>query len=70
MFAIAVVGLALNSAVVWLRAEILVFDPSLANILAVIPVFAWNYLGGRWVALDGTPSAAIALLAERVRGGS
>jgi hypothetical protein len=54
--------------VVWLLAEILSFDPTLAEILAVFPVFAWNYLGPRWVVFDGTPSAAIALLAERARG--
>jgi putative flippase GtrA len=62
------IGLGLNSAVVWLLAEILSFDPTLAEILAVFPVFAWNYLGPCWVVFDGTPSAAMALLAERARG--
>jgi putative flippase GtrA len=68
LFVNALIGLGLNSAVVWLLAEILSFDPTLAKILAVFPVFAWNYLGRRWVVFDGAPSAAMALLAERARG--
>jgi len=68
LFVIALIGLGLNSAVVWLLAEVLSFDPTLAKILAVFPVFAWNYLGRRWVVFDGTPSAAMALLGERARG--
>jgi len=67
LFSIAVVGLGLNSAAVWFLAKVLGFDPTLAKILAVIPVFAWNYLGRRWAVFDGTPSAAMALLTERVR---
>jgi putative flippase GtrA len=68
LFVIAIVGLGLNSAVLWLLAEIVGFDPTLAKILAVFPVFAWNYLGRRTIVFDGTPSPAMALLAERVRG--
>jgi putative flippase GtrA len=66
LFTIAVVGLGLNSAVVWLLAEILGTDPTFAKILAVFPVFAWNYLGRRSIVFDGSPSAAMVLLAERV----
>jgi putative flippase GtrA len=68
LFMIAVVGLGLNTAVVLLLAKILRFDPTLAKILAVFPVFAWNYLGRRAMVFEGSPPAAIALLAERVRG--
>jgi putative flippase GtrA len=68
LFVIALVGLGLNTAVVWLLAKILWLDPTLAKILAVFPVFAWNYLGRRAMVFDGTPPAAMALFAERVRG--
>jgi putative flippase GtrA len=69
LFIIAVVGLGLDSAVVLLLAQILEFDPTLAKILAVFPVFAWNYLGRRTMVFDGTPSAAMSLLVVgRVRG--
>ena len=68
LFIIALVGLSLNSMVVLLLAQILEFDPTLAKILAVVPVFAWNYLGRRTMVFDGTPSPAVALLVGRVRG--
>jgi hypothetical protein len=68
LFIIALVGLGLNTAVVWLLARILRLDPTLTKILAVFPVFAWNYLGRRSMVFDGGPPVAIALLAERVRG--
>ena len=67
LFIIAAVGLGLNTAMVLLLAKILWFDPTLAKILAVFPVFAWNYLGRRAMVFDGTPPPAMALLAERVR---
>jgi putative flippase GtrA len=67
LFGIAVVGLGLNSAVVWVLAEILATAPTVAKILAVFPVFAWNYLGRRAVVFDGGPPAAMTLLTERVR---
>lgn len=65
---IAVAGLGLNSAVVWLLAEIMGSDPTLAKIILVFPVFAWNYLGRRTIVFDGTPSSAMALLAGRGLG--
>jgi putative flippase GtrA len=68
LFAIATVGLGLNSAVVWLLTEILFWDPTLAKVLAVLPVLAWNYLGRRAIVFESTPSAAIVMLAERARG--
>jgi putative flippase GtrA len=68
LFGISVIGLVLNSAVVWLLAENLATDPTVAKILAVFPVFAWNYLGRRTVVFDGAPSAAMIVLAERLRG--
>jgi putative flippase GtrA len=40
LFIIALVGLGLNTTVVLLLAKILRFDPTLAKILAVLPVFA------------------------------
>ena len=68
LFVIAAVGLGLNSAVVWLLAVILRLPPTVAKILAVLPVFAWNYRGRRAMVFDGSPPTATALLAERVRG--
>jgi putative flippase GtrA len=47
LFLIALVGLALNSLVVFFLARILPFNPTLSKIAAVFPVFAWNYLGRR-----------------------
>lgn len=44
-------------------------DPTVAQILAVFPVFAWNYLGRRTVVFGGAPSAAMTLLAERILSG-
>jgi putative flippase GtrA len=67
LFVIAIVGIGLNSAVVWLLAEILGSEPTLAKIFAVFPVFAWNYMGRRAIVFDGTPSAAMVRLAERAR---
>jgi hypothetical protein len=49
-------------------AEILGVDPTLAKILAVFPVFAWNYLGRRAIVLDGARSADVTLLTRRGRG--
>jgi putative flippase GtrA len=68
LFIIALLGLKLNTAVVWLLAQSFRLDLTLANILGVFPVFVWNYLGRRGVVFDGSPPAAVALLAERVRG--
>ena len=67
LVAIALVGLALNSAVVWLLAEILGFNPTLAKILAVLPILGWNYFGRRAIVFDGTPARALATIARRVR---
>jgi putative flippase GtrA len=67
LFAIAIVGLGLNSAVVWLLAENLGFDPTLAKILAVLPVLAWNYLGRRAIVFDRAPSAVLVMLSDRAR---
>jgi hypothetical protein len=64
---IAVIGLGLNSAAVWLLAEVLGLDPIFAKVLAVFPVFAWNYLGRRSIVFASGPSAAVALLSERLR---
>lgn len=55
LFLIALVGLGLNSLVVFLLARILQFSPTLAKIIAVLPVFAWNYLGRRKLVFDGIP---------------
>jgi putative flippase GtrA len=70
LFVIAIVGLGLNSTVVWLLAERLEVPPTLAKILAVLPVFAWNYLGRRSIVFDGGLSPTMELIAERVRGRS
>ena len=67
LFVISIVGLGLNSAVVWLLAECLHFPPTLAKILAVLPVFAWNYLGRRAIVFDGALSPKMALIAQQVQ---
>ena len=67
LFTIALVGLVLNTAMVFLLAKILLFDQTLAKMLAVVPVFAWNYLGRRAMVFGGTRPAQIALLAVRMR---
>jgi putative flippase GtrA len=64
---IAIIGLSLNSAVVWTLAELLRLDPTLAKVLAVFPVLAWNYLGRRSMVFDDRPSPAMVALAQRVR---
>jgi putative flippase GtrA len=66
-FVIAVVGVGLNSSAVWLLAGVLAVDPTLAKMLAVFPVIAWNYLGRRSIVFARGPSAAVALLSERLR---
>jgi putative flippase GtrA len=67
LFTIAVIGLSLNSAVVWILAEIVGLDATLSKVLAVLPVLAWNYLGRRSMVFDDRPSAAMVALVERVR---
>jgi putative flippase GtrA len=67
LFVIAVVGLGLDSAAVWLLAEVPGVNPTLAKILAVLPVFAWNYLGRRSIVFDSRPPEAMALLSECLR---
>ena len=69
LFIIALVGLGLNTAIVLLLAMILKFDPTVAKTLAVVPVFAWNFLGRRAIVFDGTSPAATALLANGLRVG-
>ncbi len=67
LFAIAIVGLGLNSAMVWLLAEVMGLDPILAKLLAVLPVLAWNYLGRRSIVFDGAPSAVMITVVQRAR---
>jgi putative flippase GtrA len=69
LFFIAVIGLGLNSAVVWFLAECLAFPPTLAKVLAVFPVFVWNYLGRRSIVFDGDLAPTVALIAQRVQKG-
>ena len=63
LFAITIVGLGFNGAVVWLLAEELGFDPTLAK----IPVLTWNCLGRRAIVLDREPATAVVMLAARAR---
>jgi putative flippase GtrA len=70
LFIIALIGLGLNTAVLVFLTKIMYLDPTLAKILAVIPVFAWNYIGRRTMVFEGTPPAAMAGLAKRLRGSS
>ena len=48
LFAVAVVGLVLNTGFVWLFVR-LGIDPLLAKTIAVPCVLAWNFLGRRWL---------------------
>ncbi len=67
VFGIAIVGLTLNTAVLWLLAEFLGVNPLVAKILAVLPVLAWNYHGRRLFVFDGAPAPAMMALVDRVR---
>ncbi|MGA8597955.1 MAG: GtrA family protein, partial [Bryobacteraceae bacterium] len=62
LFVIALVGLALNSAVVYVLAVVIGFNPTLAKILAVLPILGWNYLGRRAIVFGGTPAPALVTL--------
>jgi putative flippase GtrA len=63
LFVIALVGLGLNSLAVLFLTRILEFNPTLSKIVAVFPVFAWNYLGRRQLVFSGGPSPTRALAA-------
>jgi putative flippase GtrA len=63
LFVIALVGLGLNSLAVLFLTRILEFNPTLSKIVAVFPVFAWNYLGRRQLVFNGGPSPTRALAA-------
>jgi putative flippase GtrA len=66
LFVIAIVGLGLNTALVWILPKILQFDPTLDKILAVFPVCSRNFIGRRSVVFYGSLPLAIALVAKRV----
>jgi putative flippase GtrA len=67
LFMIALVGLGLNSLAVLLLTRFLEFNPTLAKILAVLPVFAWNYLGRRKLVFDGSLSPVSRSYSGRAR---
>jgi putative flippase GtrA len=52
LFLIALVGLGLNTLVVLFLTRILEFNPTLSKIVAVFPIFAWNYFGRRTLVFD------------------
>ena len=64
LFLIALVGLGLNSLAVVFLAQILEFNPTLSKIVAVFPVFAWNYLGRRNLVFEQNPSPVRAPVAR------
>ena len=49
LFAVSAVGVGLNVLCVWLLLLVLPVPPLAAKIAAVPLVFAWNYLGRRWL---------------------
>jgi len=49
LFAVAIVGLGLNTGFVWVFVRFVGMDPMLAKTLAVPCVLAWNFLGRRWL---------------------
>ena len=51
-FIVVLVGLALNTALVWLFAYPLAIHPTVAKIAAVPIVLIWNYLGRRLLVFD------------------
>ena len=51
--AVVLVGLALNTALVWCFAFPLAIQPTIAKIAAVPIVLVWNYLGRRALVFDG-----------------
>jgi putative flippase GtrA len=64
LFGIALVGLGLNSLAVLFLTRILEFNPTLSKIVAVFPVFAWNYLGRRKLVFEENQSSAPAPVAR------
>jgi putative flippase GtrA len=49
LFVVALVGLLLNSAFVWVFVHLLGVPPMWAKTIAVPCVLAWNFLGRRWL---------------------
>lgn len=49
LFAVAIVGLVLNTAFVWVFVTWVGLDPLWSKTLAVPCVLAWNFLGRRWL---------------------
>lgn len=66
LFLVALIGVALNSAVVWILAEFVRLDPTLAKVLAVLPVLAWNYVGRRLMVFDSALTQGVAELTNRI----
>jgi putative flippase GtrA len=62
--AVVLVGLALNTAVVWLFVYPLAIPPVAAKIGAVPIVLIWNYLGRRWLVFDDRVPAVVLALPE------
>jgi putative flippase GtrA len=62
--AVVLVGLALNTAVVWFFVYPLAISPVAAKIGAVPIVLIWNYLGRRWLVFDDRVPAVVLALPE------
>jgi len=65
LFVVALVGLGLNSAMVWFLAVWLHVDPTASKVLAVIPVLAWNYLARRALVFDAEMAGGVAAVVAR-----
>ena len=68
LFLVAVTGLGLNSAVVWILAERMGLDPAIAKVSAVLPVLFWNFLARRVIVFDAALSAGVVKFAGRIGG--
>jgi putative flippase GtrA len=67
LFLVAGVGLVLNTAIVWLLAELLDVPPVIAKVVAVPIVLVWNFLGRRLFVFHRDGQAGGQALFERWR---
>lgn len=68
---VVLVGLALNTALVWCFAFPLAIQPTIAKIAAVPIVLVWNYLGRRALVFDGrVPVPVRSRIEAAIRGAS
>jgi len=68
LLVVSVIGLGLNSAMVWALAVRGGLDPAIAKVLAVFPVLAWNFLARRVIVFHAALSTVVVEFASRIGG--